>query len=129
MVYVKNHVVGKWLLENEKAEKVCDDILQIMCSALEQVVHTARVNGVDENEAVRLASQLFRRTEREFDFTEAECDGFCETCKRRDSARSAREKRVKQKQEKAVQKVIKDDEKESAVIPSACFRESGKSAM
>lgn len=31
--------------------------------------------------------------------------------KRRDSARSAREKRVKQKQEKAVQKVIKDDEK------------------
>lgn len=83
MVYVKNHVVGKWLLENEKAEKVCDDILQIMCSALEQVVHTARVNGVDENEAVQLASQLFRRTEREFDFTNAECDGFCETCKKK----------------------------------------------
>lgn len=31
--------------------------------------------------------------------------------KRRDSARSAREKHVKQKQEKAVEKVIKDDEK------------------
>ena len=83
MVYVKNHVVGKWLLENEKAEKVCNDILQIMCRALEQVVHTARVNGVDENEAVLLASQLFRRTEREFDFAEAECDGFCETCKKK----------------------------------------------
>ena len=83
MVYVKNHVVGKWLLENEKAEKVCDDILQIMCRALEQVVHTARVNGVDENEAVQLASELFRLTEREFDFTNAECDGFCETCKKK----------------------------------------------
>lgn len=83
MVHVKNHVVGKWLLENEKASKVCEDILQIMCRALEQVVHTARVNGVDENEAVQLASQLFRLTEREFDFTEAECDGFCETCKKK----------------------------------------------
>ena len=83
MVYVKNHVVGKWLLENENAGRVCEDIMQIMCSALEKIVNTARKNGVDENEAVQLASELFDGTKREFDFTNAECDGFCETCKKK----------------------------------------------
>ncbi|WP_415971092.1 hypothetical protein [Anaerotignum lactatifermentans] len=80
MVYVKNHVVGKWLLENENAGKVCEDIMQIMCSALEKIVNTARKNGVDENEAVQLASELFDGTKREFDFSKDKCDGCCKTC-------------------------------------------------
>ncbi|GEM_PF-6845089 len=81
MVYVKNKIVSKWMIENDRTDEICEAITRIMHRALISVINLARENGVDENEAVQLAEELFDGTRKEFDFSKEECDGCCKTCR------------------------------------------------